>query len=183
MTDVETDEQTAVTPAPQFDAFAAVMALVQLAVDPKAVEARLAELKTALAKLERATKELSRREIHFNADMARRQAELAEAAEVARRRQLAAIEAESKLEAAQAEIAEFRRTRDARRDFGRYEPLPGGGVREYVPGQPRGDVFDAPPVRSEPVEETEIERVPGSAHTLTRSVPKKRSMRRIADHA
>jgi hypothetical protein len=80
----------------QFDAFAAVMALVQLAVDPKAVEARLAELKTALAKLERATKELSRREIHFNADMARRQAELAEAAEVARRRQLAAIEAESR---------------------------------------------------------------------------------------
>jgi hypothetical protein len=180
----------AVPPAPPFDSFAAVMALVQLAVDERAVQNRLAELK---ATEDRVAKELRKlehvREGHDRA-VARDRAEIAAERSDLAKRQVAAERAEASLAETKERIAEFHRAQQRGEEARRFEQLPGGGVRDWGPGGIWRD--DAPRERTDPIYdaarpsaasgETDTVKVPGAGHTLTRSIPKpRRSMRRGAD--
>jgi len=190
-TDTTTDDTdaTAVPPAPR-DSFAAAMALIELAINPRELQGRLADLK---ATEDRVAKELRRLELarqsHERA-IAKDRAEIQEERAALARRLVAVEAAERGLEADKARLAAFRQGEDRRR----LEMLPGGtGARDWGPNGMYRD--DAPPDRSSdphfgrqaitpPAETTELERVPGAGHTLSRSIPKpRRTMRRVQPDA
>jgi hypothetical protein len=181
MTNTDVDTHGTINNAfvPPFDAFAAVMALVQLASDPKAVETRLAQLRAAQAAAEKAQRELSRREIFFANETRKAKQDLEAAEKAATARQAKAFEAERALEADKQRIEDFRR----REELWTTERLPGGGSRERDWSPLRPDPhYAAPPREPEPELVTEPAPNRPAGSMLTRSVPKK-SMRRIADHA
>jgi hypothetical protein len=187
-TDDTPDTETAVPPAQQFDAFATVMALVQLAVNPREMQGRLAELRATEDRVEKELRKLEHvREGHDRA-VARDRAEIAaERADLAKR-QVAASLAEASLAETKERIARFHRAHHRGEEARRFEQLPGGGVRDWGPGgiwrdEPRGrdPHFDQAPSTTAP-DETVTERVGGAGSTLTRSVPWRRSMRRVSAH-
>jgi multidrug resistance efflux pump len=103
----DTDAATAVPP-PQFDAFSAVLKLVELVLDPREFQGKLAELKAAE---DRAAKELRRLELarqsHDRA-IAKDRAEIEEERAALRKREVAAVTAENKLADTVAAIDKFK---------------------------------------------------------------------------
>jgi hypothetical protein len=188
MNDTDDTDATAVPPA-QPDAFSAVMRLVELVLDPREFAGKLAEFKATTQEAEKALKRLENARSSHDRAIARDREEIAkERAEVASHWQTVQAE-KAGLEEWKVKIAEFRREHpNAGIDSHRYEALPGGGVRDFGPGgrwredsaRPLDDpVYDTRP--SAPADEmmTEVEKVPGSGHTLSRSVPRRnKSMRR-----
>jgi hypothetical protein len=170
-TDPATDTETTAVPPAQPDTFAALSQLLYVIGNTALFEGRLKELRAAQSAVEKAQRELSRREIAATAEASRQRDELVALEKAARARQLAADTAERKLEDWKQRIAEFQREKDARR----YTQLPGGMVQEHA------DPVYVRPAREADIE-TVVERVPGygQAHTLTQSV-KRKSMRRGAD--
>jgi hypothetical protein len=103
---------------------------------------------------------------------------------------MAAVKAEAALEDWKQRIAMFQYSQRGVSDTQRYEDLPGGGVRDWGEGgrwredsaRPLDPVYDARPAAPEDEMTTEVEKVPGAGHSLSRSVPRPRnkSMRRGA---
>jgi hypothetical protein len=197
MTDANTndtpDTDVPVTPA-QFDAFPVVANLLALIADERGCQARLAELKAQIDAAEKAMRKLAHvREGHDRA-VSRDRAELAAERAAVRQetdRRMAAVEAaERGLESDKAEIAEVKRFQSARR----FEPLPGGGARDWGEGgrwrddAPRlePDPHYDPPRPSAAAAETETVPVGAAGSTLTRSIPvpkPRRSLRKVQPDA
>jgi len=182
MTEPTDTPDTAVPPAA--DSFQAAMALIELAINPRELQGRLADLK---ATEDRVAKELRRLELarqsHERA-IAKDRAEIQEERRLLAERLRRVEEGERSLEASRERIAQFKREQDARR----YERLPGGGLRDHGPDglmhQPRpldDPHFDPARLSAALDDTTEVEKVPGAGHTLSRSIPKRRTMRRGAD--
>jgi hypothetical protein len=80
--------------------------------------------------------------------------------------------AEAGLEEWKVRIAEFRRAHPNAGIDTHLEPLGGGagGVRDWAPSP----YYDRPTAAPTDEETTEVERVPGAGHSLSRSVPRPR---------
>jgi hypothetical protein len=181
------DDATAVPPA-QPDAFAALSQLLYLIGNTAFFEARLKELRKLERETARARIELVSEQAKHAEAVAKDRAEVVALGEAARKREVAAVTAEEKLAEWKEKIVAFQYSQRGERDSRRYEPLPGGGARDWGEGGRWRD--DAPRPLDDPVydqprsaaiaDETELEHVAPTASTLTRSVPRPRkSMKRV----
>jgi hypothetical protein len=190
MTDTDDiDEQPAVPPTPPFDAFTAVANLLALIADERGCQARICELKAQIDAAEKAMRKLEIVRASHDKAIAKDRAEIAAERSDLVKRQTAAMAAEAKLAEWKEKIVAFQYSQRGERDTRRYEPLPGGGSRDWGPdGMYRDDAprpLDDPhydPSPSAAAAETETVLVPGEGHSLTRSIPRPRkSMRRVPE--
>jgi hypothetical protein len=185
------DDVPAMTPA-QPDTFDALLSLLHLLGNVQLYEGRLKELRKLERETARARIELVSEQAKHAEAVAKDRAELAALGEAARAREVAAVTAERKLEAAREEIREFNRSESRGRDARRYEPLPSGtGARDWGEGGRWRD--DAPRPLDDPhydaarpstaSDEMVTEKVPGPGN-LHRSVPRPRkTLRRVQPDA
>jgi hypothetical protein len=189
MTDTDTpDDATAVPPA-QPDAFAALSQLLYLIGNTALFETRLKELRKLERETARARIELVSEQAKHAEAVAKDRAELAAEREELARSYTVVRAAEASLAEWKEKIIAFQYSQRGERDSIRYEPLPGGGLRDWGEGGRWRD--DAPRPHDDPhydaarpsdaSAETETVPVPGEGHTLTRSIPRPRkTMRRGA---
>lgn len=167
MTD-QTEIITPVLPAPTFEA---VLALIKLAGGVQSFERRVRELQEATRAAETAKAELAAARAEHDAAIARERAELDARQTELRQREVEAFQRSAALDSRHEYLAGFARDLAAR--SGRYEQLPGGGVRDWgEAGKP--DDVSSPITIQQPEPPTLVtERIPDAPAgvTLTRSAP------------
>jgi hypothetical protein len=189
-----TDDVTAVPPAQPFAFEAQLLQFVDKLLqlrdairNDELFEGRVKELRAREAAAEKAERSAARREIAAGNDMRKEREALERREADVTKRELAVFAREGRLDAAEKVVAEQKRLYELR--SGRFEVMANGMSREFCEGYPTGRegegddaLYPRRPAReAEP--ESELERVPGSGHSLTRSIPKKRGrpMRRGAE--
>ena len=151
----ESDQDTVqpAVPAPiSADSFAGVRDVISLVVSERACNARLRQLKQAQADAERALAELVGVRTENAAVVRKERAEIETARAAVEKREPAIFVREEEIKAAAEEHRQTRAELDRLR--GRFQTVgPGGLVREFVPGHPRGGE-DSPRRRTKGVNRT-----------------------------
>jgi hypothetical protein len=165
-------------PAPfPTDAFRDLANLLRCVVDERAVRTRLKELRAAQGAAERGKAELEAARAAHDALIVRERSELEAEREALQKGKVALRAAEGMLAAGEEVLASRQANLDLRSK--RYEPLPGGGVREFAAGYTGDEASPADEVRDEP--EDEFVPIRGTTITRDEGAPRRRSMRRIQD--
>jgi hypothetical protein len=177
-TDDTPDTETAVPPAPVENSFTALLELLKLVNDAKAVEARLSELRKEGRQIARARVELSQEQSRHAEAVRRERAEIEQERAALAAREKAVNEGEVQVEAMLAVL------RGPASPYARLEMLPSGGAREpddEMPSRASDPHFGRHSVTASD-DEMVLEKVGSASTTLTRSVPvprPRKSMKRV----